>query len=82
MELALRLLQSRALALEGGPLLLELSFRLLGHAPLLAELLLHCGERRGLLLQGSTQLLSLLGLRSAGVYQVRAPSRVVRSCWS
>jgi hypothetical protein len=45
LELALRLLPSRAL-LEGGPLLLELSLHLLTCAPLLAKLLLHCSERR------------------------------------
>jgi hypothetical protein len=48
--------------LEGGPLLLELAFRLLMRALLLAKLLLHCGERRDLFLQVGTQLLGLLGL--------------------
>jgi hypothetical protein len=36
--------------LEGSLLLVELSLSLLSRAPLLAKLLLHCGERRGLLL--------------------------------
>jgi hypothetical protein len=61
MELALRLLPGRALILEGGlslleggSLPLELALRLLTRAPLLAKLLLHHGERGGLLLQVST----------------------------
>ena len=69
LELALRFLPSRALALEGGlslredgPLLLELALYLLTRAPLLAELILHRGERRDLLLQISAQLFGLLGL--------------------
>jgi hypothetical protein len=59
----MRLLPRRALALDGGPsvlksgpLLLELSFHLHACTPLPMELILH------LLLQSSTQLLSLLGL--------------------
>jgi hypothetical protein len=63
------LLPSRALTLDGGsnvlegsPLLLELSFRLLARAPLLVELLVHYSERRGLHLHGNAQLLGLLGL--------------------
>jgi hypothetical protein len=51
LELALRFLPSRALALKGGlgliegrPPLLELAFRLLTRVPVLAELLLHRGE--------------------------------------
>jgi hypothetical protein len=48
--------------LKGDPLLLELTFRWLTRAPLLANLLLHRGERRDLLLQVGTQLIGLLGL--------------------
>jgi hypothetical protein len=57
----LGLLPGRALALEGGlslleggPLLLELVFRLLTSALLLAKLLLHYDERGDLLLQVNT----------------------------
>jgi hypothetical protein len=86
LELALHLLSSRALALEGGLsllesglLLLKPSLRLLTHAPLLAELLLHHSERGGFLLQASTQPLGFLGFCLAWAYQDRAPSRVARS---
>jgi hypothetical protein len=51
LELALRFLSGRMLAveggpslLEGGPLLLKLGLRLLARAPLLLELLLHRGK--------------------------------------
>jgi hypothetical protein len=51
LKLALRLLPSQVLVLEGslcllegGPLLLELALRLLTHTQLLAKLLLHRGE--------------------------------------
>jgi hypothetical protein len=46
---------------EGGPLLLELSLRMLARAPLLLELLLYHGEQGGLVRQVGTQPLSLLG---------------------
>jgi hypothetical protein len=72
LRLALGLLLSRALALEGGlsileggPLLLELALHFLMCAPLLAKLLLHRGERRDLLLQVRTQFLDLLAFCSA-----------------
>jgi hypothetical protein len=66
---ALGLLSCQALALEGGssfskcgPLLLELSLRLLARVPLLLKLLLHRGEGGGLVRQDGPQLLNLLGL--------------------
>jgi hypothetical protein len=68
LELALHLLQGRALALEGGLsllegglLLLEPALRLLMSALLLAKLLLHRSERSGLHRQVSPQPLGLLG---------------------
>jgi hypothetical protein len=68
LELALRLLLGRALALEGGLcllegglLLLEPTLHLLPRALLLAELLPHRSKRSDHLRQVSPQLLGLLG---------------------
>jgi hypothetical protein len=64
----LRFLLRHALTLEGGlglrkggPLLLELSLRLLARTPLLLELLPHLGKRGDLLRQADPQPLNLLG---------------------
>jgi hypothetical protein len=66
---ALGLFSCQALTLEGGPslrkcgpLLLELSLRLLARVSLLPKLLLRRGEGGGLVRHGGPQLLSLLGL--------------------
>jgi hypothetical protein len=68
LESALGLFPHQTLALKGGPslskgspLLLELSVRLLACVPLPLKLLLHRGERGGLVCQAGPQLLGLLG---------------------
>jgi hypothetical protein len=89
LELALRLLPGRELALEGslgliegGLLLLEMSLRLLMYTFLLAELLPHCSKRRDLVRQVSPSLSASLAFSSTWACQDRAPLRVARSCWS
>jgi hypothetical protein len=89
LESALGLFPRQTLALEGGPslskggpLLLELSLRLMAFMPLLLKPLLRRGKGGGLVRQASPQLLDLLGLLLAWLCQDRAPSRVAQSCWS
>jgi hypothetical protein len=60
LEPAPRLFPRQTLALEGGPLLLELGLHLLARDLFLPELLLRRGERGGLVRQASPQPLRLL----------------------
>jgi hypothetical protein len=69
LETALRLFPCQTLELEGGPglgkggpLLLELGLRLLARDLFLLELILHRGERGGLVRQAGPQLVRLPGL--------------------
>jgi hypothetical protein len=82
---ALGLFSCQALALEGGPslskcgpLLLELSLRLLARISLLPKLLLRRGEGGGFVVRVALSSSAFLAFSSAWLCQARAPW----SCWS
>jgi hypothetical protein len=88
LEMALCLLLSQTLALEGssgldkgGPLLLVLDLHLLACDSFLPKLLFCRGEGGSLVRQAGPQLLGLLGIL-LGLALPSSPSRVARSCWS
>jgi hypothetical protein len=67
---------------EGGPLLLELSLRLLACDPFLPELLFRRGEGGSLSTRLVLSCSTSLDFSSAWLCQARAPSRVAQSYWS
>jgi hypothetical protein len=89
LESALGLFPCQTLTLEGGPslsnggpLLLELSLRLMARILLLLKPLFRRGEGTALSARPVLNSSASLAFSSASLYQDRAPSRVVRSCWS